>query len=89
MIGTTHLYKNEPEELTAIKHIISSIQILENNLSKLCSLPEKIFPSEPSQITKNHIEVEHLKENFLDTLESKDLKSILKSVYNKLEDTIL
>lgn len=44
MIGTTHLYKNEPNEHEALTHIINAIQILENNLSSVCSLPIKAFP---------------------------------------------
>lgn len=88
MIGCTELLKDKVDEVKAIQSLLNSIQILERNLSKICNLPEKTFPN-AAEMTVSKIVTEHLKEGFLDTSEIKEMKSILRSLYFKLEDTVL
>lgn len=60
---------------------------MENNLSKKLGLPYKTLP-EYKIMKLEDIHSAHLDVSFIDDDDSKEIKSILKELYNKIEDQI-
>ena len=86
VIANIFLYKEE--EHLAIENFLSAIRILELCLAEELSIPNQELPS-IHQLRSDQLFREHLREGFLDTRESKELKNILNCMYDKLEDTLL
>ena len=81
------MYEEGDFEDTSIKHYISACQILENILNKALNLPMKELPNFKT-INLSDLCRDHLKSSFLDDDMTKEVKSIIEQLYNKIEDTL-
>lgn len=81
----------EGKENKVIEYYMKSIDILEASLHEIILVPRTIIskPIQDLQVSDLTDNRNHLEESMMDSDKSKDLKLILKGLYDKVEDTIL